>query len=195
MKRLALIALLLTCGGCGYRLATLDTTHRPTITVPYVEGDISGELTSALIHAIAKNTSFEPRVSHGRYRLDVTILSSVHNYIGFRYDRDEITGERIDRLQPDEERKTVKVEVQLVDTYSGKPILGPQIIEGRTDYDYVNSDVLSDLSFLNKAGRRESVLQFSLGQLDAVENAREAALTPLYERLASQIAFSLASFM
>jgi hypothetical protein len=51
---------------------------------------------------------------------------------------------------------------------------------------------LKELSFINPQGKREKVMTFSLGQLDSIEGAQDAAVTPIYEQLAQRIVAALA---
>ena len=81
----------------------------------------------------------------------------------------------------------MSVEVTLIDTYNGKELIIPTIVKGTADYDFVDPDSTRDISFINPAGARTSVLQFSLGQLDSPQDARDASLTPLHARLAKKI--------
>ncbi len=58
------------------------------------------------------------------------------------------------------------------------------------DYDYVTQDSLQDLSFVTSSGR-QTVLSFSLGQLESIESAKTAAKEALYKKLAKRIAEAL----
>jgi hypothetical protein len=50
---------------------------------------------------------------------------------------------------------------------------------------------LKTVSFINEKGKREKTIGFSLGQLDSIEGAQDAALTPIYCQLAQKIAQAL----
>lgn len=70
----------------------------------------------------------------------------------------------------------------------GKPVIGPQTIKAFADYDYVDSNSLQDLSFIDPStGTRVTSIAFSLGQLDSVGSAGEDALHPIYRQLAQKI--------
>ncbi|MEX0962038.1 MAG: LPS assembly lipoprotein LptE [Simkaniaceae bacterium] len=187
--------LLFLLSSCGYRFVEIGEAQGKTITIPYVQGDEEGLLTAALANKIALLTPFSVVVSRGDYELEAKILSIEHEDIGFRYDREEKSRNFIEpkRLVSDEERKSLSIEVRLIERTTQKILLGPEVMTSYVNYDYVNSDTIDDLSFFSN-GRRISVLQFSLGQLDAPENAREAAVTPLFDDLATQIAEGLNNF-
>ncbi|MDX8431076.1 MAG: hypothetical protein SNF33_04650 [Candidatus Algichlamydia australiensis] len=173
---------------CGYHLAQ---NTNPTITVPYIKGDIDGRLTTALAYSISAETPLQYQVSSGRYQLIGEILTSSYEKTGFQYDRDETTGKRINRLNQIEERKTVELRVELIDTLTGTTLLGPEVVTSSTDYDFVDSDSIQDLSLTSQTGRPISVLQFSMGQLGAFEDARGEASHPIYRKLAKRISSAI----
>ncbi len=184
----AALSLFLLLTACGYRLARQEDN---SITIPYIKGDVDGKLTSALAYSISSNTPYHYQVSGGRYQLLGEILSTDYEKIGFRYDRDETTGNRINRLTQVEERKEIVLRVALIDTLTGETLLGPETIISNSDYDYVDSDSIRDLSLLSPAGRPISVLQFSMGQLGAFEDARSEALITIYEQLARKVSSAI----
>jgi hypothetical protein len=49
------------------------------------------------------------------------------------------------------------------------------------------------LTFINPAGTLVTVLPFSLGQLESVESAQEAAARPLYSRIAQKVVDAISS--
>jgi hypothetical protein len=113
--------------------------------------------------------------------------------IGYRRDRQQISGESQKNLVASERRKTMAVQVALYESESGKVVSGPFRIEGYADFDYVDGDSIQDLVFIAPNGVRQVVLPFSLGQLESSEAAEEAAMRPLHVQIAKKIIDSIYS--
>lgn len=170
---------------CGYRF---DAPHNDiAISVPYVLGDFEGQLTDALIWAVARSPGFSYAADDGDWVLSATILGSNNERIGYRYDRDDKSGKRRKNVIGTENRKMITVKVEVTDAETGKLVAGPHIIKGWADYDYVDDNSLLDLSFVDLSGMRQTSIAFSLGQLDSVGAAGEDAIYPIYARLARTI--------
>ncbi|NGX26739.1 MAG: hypothetical protein K940chlam6_00664 [Chlamydiae bacterium] len=184
MNRL-LFACLLALSACGYHF---DGGDPITVSVPYVIGDFEGELTGALAIALSQAAAFRYTNGQGDWTLKAKILEATNDRIGYRYDRNPVSGKLRDNVMGIENRKTISVEISIVDSITGKQILGPQIVKAGADYDYVDSNSLQDLSFIDPAtGARTTSIAFSLGQLDSVGSAGENAIYPIYDRLAQRI--------
>jgi hypothetical protein len=182
------VFLLLFLCGCGYRWQPdFPERYRPSIVVPYVSGDEDGTLTSEIIRAIAASGIASIISREGDYRLLINIVSAETESVGYRRDRQKITGEIKKNLIASEGRKTVILEAALYEGSTDRVAYGPYRIGAEADYDYVDGDSLQDLTFVNAAGVLTTVLPFSLGQLESIEAAQEAALRPLNERLAQKI--------
>lgn len=177
-------ALLFLNAGCGYRMEGSYSGDK-TVTVPFVEGDVDGRLTTEIVNALVKETNYHYLPSDGDLTICVKILDDKREYIGYKYDQEEITGELINRLIADEGRRKVTVELNIF--RRGAHLYGPIEITAASDYNFVNSDTLDDVSFVNKEGERQSLLTFSLGQLDAWEGANDVALNVAYSRIARKI--------
>ena len=192
MKVLWLVVAALSAAGCGYRLASSGISKNYSqISVPYIKSDTSGLFTDYLTRELAARGRFDAKDNH-RYKLICKIIRNDKEQIGWRYDRDATNNTRIQRLRPVESQRIMAVEVTLIDTYSGAVVYGPKKVHSSIDYDYVNFDTISELGFRAPgASTRRSTLDFSLGQLDAVENADIAALDPLYRNLSRLIADGL----
>jgi hypothetical protein len=177
--------LLLLCG-CGYHFGKTGD-EQTTISVPFVKGDSDGMLTNEIIRAISSTGYFEYRRNDGNLQLLATILSDTDDRIGYRYDRDPTTGKRRKNIVGTENRETINVEVKLIDTYTQEILLGPEIISASADYDYVDSNSIRDLTFINSKGHATTIIDFSLGQLDSIEGAHDDAQTPIFRKLAQKI--------
>jgi hypothetical protein len=181
--------LVLLMASCGYRWQTAEGMEGglPTISVPYVDGDSDGALTGELIRALAVSGVGDIRSFGARYRLQVAVLSANNQTIGYRRDRQQIDGKSKKNLVSSEARRSLVVEATLYEEISGRIVCGPFRVDADVDYDYVDGDSVQDLTFLGSDGVSRVVLPFSLGQLESVEAAQEAAARPLYVRLAKKI--------
>ncbi len=182
-------ALLLMLTGCGYLWEC--ERERPTISVPYVIGDGDGSLTGEIITVLAASGIGDVRQWNARYRLEVGITAGEGQTIGYRRDRQQISGESQKNLVASEKRRTMIVQAALYESDSNKIIQGPFQIEAYTDFDYVDGDSIQDLVFIAPNGKRQVALPFSLGQLESIESAEEAAMKPLHSQIAKKIVSTL----
>lgn len=185
--RALLIVVVLLSSGCGYRFKEAGQDAEATISVPFIKGDSEGLLINELVQALSASGQFEYRRNNGNLLLHVNILSAGDERIGYRYDRNPVSGKLRDNIVGTENRETVAAEVKLVDCYTGETLFGPEIINATADYDYVDSNSIRDLVFFNSDGKPQTVLDFSLGQLDSVEGGHDDARTPAYRSLAKKI--------
>ena len=184
MKFTMVIPLLLLLFGCGYHT---KEDEEMTISVPFIKGDGDGRLTSEIIRAISATGYFEFRKNNGNRELQVAILSDGDDRIGYRYDRNPTNGELRKNIIGTENRETITVEVKLIDTYTQEIVLGPEVITASADYDYVDSNSIRDLTFIQPNGHPTTIINFSLGQLDSIEGAHDDAQMPIFRKLAQRI--------
>ncbi len=175
---------------CGYHFSGKD--QKTSISIPYVQGDEEGTLVQELIKQIAASTSYEYVREGGDLILKTVILGSGSDQIGFRYDRKEVTGKRERNLVVSENRRLITAEVTVIDGITNETLYGPVQVVGSADYDYSDVNSLPSLSFVDPTGKVDSLLQFSLGQMDSIEGAQDGAAIAAYRGLAKQIARSLA---
>ena len=169
--------------GCGYQWQTIPHT----VLIPYIIGDSDGALTNELVRVLSLSGIGTFCQSGAQYRLQVTILRRENQTIGYRRDRQQVSGENQKNLIAAEARKTVVVEAALYDEVTGKVIRGPCQVDANVDYDYVDGDSIQDLVFVGPNGISQVVLPFSLGQLESIDAAQEAASRPLNVRIAKKI--------
>jgi len=180
---------LILCAGCGYHFPHTD--EKVSISIPYVKGDEEGELTKELIKQISNSTPYEYVREGGDLILKTVITGSGSEQTGFRYDRKGISGKLERNLVVSENRRLITAEVTLIDGSTHEILYGPVHVTGSEDYDYSDVNSLPSLSFVSPSGKRESLLQFSLGQMDSIEGAQDDAAIASYRKLAKQIARSL----
>lgn len=183
--------LLLLCVSCtGYQSLNqpIVRSEKPvTVSVPPIVGDIDGMLREALINEISSSGSFLYTAGKADYDLTVKIVSNSKDKIGYKYDQKPITGAIIDRLVPNEGRRTVEVEANLIDKATKKKVKGPIKVAGFADYDYVNSNSYDNLIVDPSSGNKQSVLQYSLGQLGSEEEASNTAQNPAFRTVAKKV--------
>ena len=187
--------LLLNCfllfNGCGYKWSlSQDSKNQISIDIPYVKGDTKGIFTKELIYLLSTQSPYTFSPNGAEYLLEVEFLDNSDSKIGYRRDRDKNTGAVLKNVVPTEGRKTVKVKASISDK-EGSIVWGPYEFSCFSDYDYVDQDSLSDLSFINTLGQRQTVLSFSLGQLESIGAAQDASENPLYRSLAQKIIDSI----
>ncbi len=169
---------------CGYRW---DDSAPQSLSIPFIAGDEDGTLTAELIRAFASSTRANVVASKGRYRLEVSLSEQAGEIIGFRIDSQVNNGKQQKNIVADEGRRAIAADVCLYDTETGEIVLGPSRVEANVDYDYVDGDSYQDLTFVDSSGVTQTILAYSLGQLESSESAREAGAKPLYRQLSRKI--------
>ncbi len=193
IRRLSTVSLSLLlatlCHSCGYRTPTNQLGNETVVlNIPLIRGDENGYLRADLAKVVSESPGFRYSSSaSARYSLEVKIISDSNETIGYTWDQKPITGEFIKRLFPNEGRRKVKAQVSLYDTEKNKNAISPYTIEGFADYDFVNPTAIKNIEFNDAQGDAQSVLQYSLGQLDSEEGARIESFQPLSQTLASYI--------
>lgn len=169
-----LITLILT--SCGYTIQVGDKVDtKRGINVPFVVGDIDGQLTQEIVKELGSRGCVIRQDSNYNLILLVELLEIRDENIGFRYDRKK-KGELTHSIIPVETRVFAEAKVSVEDLSTGCTILGPVLIEAWYDYD-------NDYYY-----SQNGVNVFSLGELSDYETAREAAKKPLYKVLARKLA-------
>jgi hypothetical protein len=184
----AFAPLLLILTGCGYRFQDQKSSDGPlTISIPYIKGDDEGQLNTELARVLSNDPHFEYRQNGGAVVLEVAVIADGNDRIGYRYDRNPTSGKRRKNIVGTENRRTLTAEVKLIDTYTQEVLIGPVHVKARADYDYINPNSIRDLTFISSSGKTETVIDFSLGQLDSVEGAHDDSSVPIYRQLAQKI--------
>ncbi len=174
---------------CGYHTAASD--DKTTISIPYVTGDAQGQLTAELIRQLSNSNIYDFVRSDGDLILKVTLVGDKNDIVGFQYDLTTKKGKIERNLMAQENRRTLTAQVILTRGSTEEVVMGPVNIIATTDYDYIDVNSLKEVSFINPHGKREKTINFSLGQLDSIEGAQDAALTPVYRQLAQKIVIAL----
>ncbi|MDE3045606.1 MAG: hypothetical protein KGJ02_03065 [Verrucomicrobiota bacterium] len=154
--------------------------------VPFAKGDEDGSFTSELVSTLSSSGLGTVLHRHADYRLEVAILNDRNETIGFRRDPQKIENKVKKNLLAIEGRKIIEVEATVYRETSDEIVFGPYRLTAEADYDYIDGDSLQELTF-SYNGKLVSVLPFSLGQLEPIESAVEAATKPIYRRLSQKI--------
>lgn len=163
---------------------------RPTVSIPFIQGDEDGTFTTEVIQAVSRSGLADVR-SQGEYTLKISIVGEGTEQIGYRIDPQKVKGKVRKNLLACEGRRSMIIDVGV---YSGeKQVQGPYRLSAFAEYDYVDGDSIQDLTFVDPAGVVQTVLPFSLGQLESAEMAAWAATQPLYRRLAQKVVDTISS--
>jgi hypothetical protein len=168
-----LFAVLLFFTACGFVPANRLAENLRSISVSPICSDPQGRLRVALAQELLRSGSFYYSANHPDLFLCVEITDLCEENIGFRYDRDN-EGVLTNSLIPTETRRKVTCRV-VVEDRCGQKIMGPFCISEEVDFDH---DFYQNYDAVNV---------FSLGQITDLEAAEDAALKPLYTRLAKKI--------
>lgn len=194
MNRILMVALLLvTLSSCRYKSAGLKLGNDSIVemTIPVIKKDPNGALRNALARQIASNRSLYYKTSKAKYELRVSVVEDKDSVICYMWDRNPSNNERLDVFYNTEGKKEVIAKTELVNAKSGEVVVGPYYLNASVIFDFVNPTVASTLSFQEPIGTEVSALQYSLGQLDSEEGAKEEAYNPAFNLLAEKIVSAL----
>lgn len=164
-----------TLTSCQYHLGYGELTSRvQTFSIPYVQGDQTGELTAEIIKKMTNSNGLTYQREEGDLLLEIKLLDLHDENIGFGYQSKN--KKRFKKsIVPLETRLHATAEVKFIENCSKAVIKGPARLTVYVDFDHAS---YRDCCFLNV---------FSLGQLGDYEAAKEAVKTPLYRQLAEKI--------
>ena len=167
--------LLIALTNCGYKYGRGDAQWvGSTISVPFVEGDSTGDFTQALVRELSTSGSFRYVNCGGSYRLCVSLLCQEEDNIGFRYDTDR-DGDLTTTTIPIETRVRATAEFSLVHVCSGEIVVGPERVSAWIDYDHEYTSGSDSLNLV------------SLGQVTDMEAASVVVPPRLGKKLAERI--------
>lgn len=187
-----LLLLMMLLSGCGYSVqGSSSQQNRALVSIPLIKEDEDGLLRNCLARAISQTGKY--KYTSGESTADIVIKfeNEYVDTIGYEWDVNAATGVELNRLYPDEGRKSIVLLVSLCDSKTKDLLIEPFKVSAMASYDFVNPVALKDIEFTDKQGERQTTLQFSLGQLDSEEGARSASNLTLYQDLAKKIAEGL----
>ncbi len=172
---------------CGYQFSpSTYEGEKISISIPYIQGDPSALFNNALASSLAQSGRFHCLQSGGDFTVEVVLLSDTNDRIGYRYDRDDVTGSRKPNVLGIENRRYIIAQVTVYDAHSAGIVLGPLPIKAFVDYDYVDYGSPRDLNTHTSNGMIPTI-QYSYGQLNTVEGAHDDASVLIYQKLSDRI--------
>ena len=181
--------LVLFLSSCSYHL--VDNEQNVTMGVPFIKGDKDGIFSKVLSQEISCSGLADFRSRDARYELHITLNPDEVERIGYRYDR-KPDGTLKKNIIGTETRRKISAQVELYDLLYEKTVYGPKVFEADGDFDYLDSDNIADMSFVNPAGERILAFSYSLGQLNTIEGASDAVAASVYRKLSKKISDELA---
>ncbi len=170
---LFLLPLLLLLSGCGYRFVNQGFRDLE-VSVPYIEGDLDGAFTAAVVHQVSTRNAFVYSTCGGTHSLRICLMEPKLENIGFRFAPDK-QGAISKITAATEARLTARAKVSLIECSTGRVLLGPVEVFSYLDYDFE-----SDFSNVN-------LHAFSLGQLEMNQQASDNTYARLNDLLAQKI--------
>jgi hypothetical protein len=145
-----------------------------TISIPFACGDNSGFFTQELIKAVACYSNFDYSSSSAQYLLDVKLDCIKSEPIGFRYEQnyEGILGKR---LVASEEQLTLKAEVTLKKCRNHQVVIPTFCVLETIEFDF------------EPETSPQNQTSYSMGQLDFLNAAEDAAKIPLYRNISKKI--------
>lgn len=170
-----LLPLVYLLSGCQYQFGRGELSERyTTISVPYIEGDQRGELTTEVIKKLSTSGAFRYISQGGDLVLKVKLIEFREENIDFRYDRKK-TGKLKKSIIPTETRLNAIAEVLLIEGGTNQVVRGPTRVVASAEFGHTYY------------ATRDEINIFSLGQLNDIDAAREAVMYPLNRHLAERI--------
>ncbi len=186
-KSWILFYLLLSLPACGYRaISSIQVSNLP---ISQIESNLGGRFTSELIYQLNQLSLYDPTASGALLR--ITIADPGDEVVGFRYDRQAVSGDLEKNLMATESRKKLIATLILLDAATHQIWSDPITVSIEVEYDYIDVSSLKELSYTPPGSATEPVIHFSLGQLDSVEGAHDAALLLAYRTLAQKVVLSI----
>lgn len=166
--------ILLTFTACGYQVGDngLLSSYK-TVSVPYIQGDVTGALTTAVIDEISSLGSTAYVLSSADLELKMEVKESRSENTGYQFPKDVSED---NRLVASQKREEMLLSIELVDTRTGEALFPTHYLTAGTEY-----------SFLPIGRAEENILQFSLGQLDSQEGAMDFSSLNLNQQMAQKV--------
>ncbi len=188
-KVLSLMLVAALCSSCRYHSSNIDLNGDSVIetSIPTIQKDPNGYFRNYLAREMSYTNGFYYKEDDAKYKLLVTVTEDTKTKITFMWDRDPVTNTDLRVFYPTEDSRECVAKVELVDSDTGKAVIPAFFVKASADYDYVNPTVKQAVEFTTPSDGTQSVLQYSLGQLDSLEGADKESFNPIYDKLAKKI--------
>ncbi len=188
-KVLSLMLIAALCSSCKYQSSKVDLNGDSVIetSIPTIKKDPNGYFRNYLAREIAYANGLYYKEDNAKYKLLVTVTEDTKSKITYMWDRDPVTNTNLGVFYPIEDSRECIAKVELVDGKTGKAVIPAFFVKASADYDYVNPTVRQAVEFSTPSDGNQSVLQYSLGQLDSLEGADKESFNPIYNKLAKKI--------
>lgn len=184
-RNIIIIVLCFLSSGCGYHFISKPNISY-TLYIPYIEGDLNGDLTNILIQKITALGYCISRSESSDFIIQGRVKSDRVDPIGFQFDPKYKENKRV---IANENRRTLELEFSILSGKTRDKLLGPYFVKEFIDYDFLDDYLCQD-----NIQNQQSYLNFSLGQLDNREAAFSACADPLFHKVTdrmSKIVFSV----
>lgn len=175
LSRILLIICLVSLNGCCYQMGDGGILRKgATIAIPFIKGDELGTMTNRLIYKLKSQHRFILVGGGADYELKVCLSSPNVRNIGYLYGPQK-GGGISNVIYPNQGRMTLSAKVELYDCVNKCRVYGPDTVSTFLDYDF------------NPDKTQVNDNQFSLGQLEMNDMAKDAARDSLYNLLSEKI--------
>lgn len=177
MLRRIIFVIIVCClnSSCGYQvLRRINVPY--TIFIPYIEGDLDGNLTTTLIQKITDLGYFIPVSGISDFVIKARIKSRIIDPIGFQFAPNNRN------IIANENRYTIEIEFSILSGKTKEKLFGSFFIKESIDYDFLDQYPCKHLT-----EKEEPTVNFSLGQLDSREGALYNSIDPLFHKITDKI--------
>ncbi|MGL4348250.1 MAG: hypothetical protein ACRCSV_02155 [Chlamydiales bacterium] len=184
-KKIIIIVLCFLSSSCRYHFLSKPNISS-TVFIPYIEGDIDGDLTNVFIQKITALGYFTPVSENSDFIIQAQVKSDKSDPIGFQFDPKYKEDKRV---IPNENRRSIELVFSILSGKTREKLFGPYFIKESIDYDFLDDYLCEDT-----IQTQQSYLNFSLGQLDNREAAFSTCGHPLFHKVTdrmSKIIFSV----
>lgn len=184
-KNIIVIVLCFLSSSCGYHFLNKPNIF-PTVFIPYIEGDLDGDLTNIFIQKITALGYFTPVSENSDFIIQAQVKCDRSDPIGFQFDPKYREDKRV---IPNENRRSIEIVFSILSGKTREKLFGPHFIKESIDYDFLDDYLCEDV-----VQTQQSYLNFSLGQLDNREAAFSTCANPLFHKITdrmSKIIFSV----
>lgn len=178
---------------CSYHF--VDQAETYSFNVLPIRGDQDSLLLSSVTSEIMKNTKFVYSAFRSQYDVELIFKQIDTGHVDYQYQTDAVTGEIINRLSPVEGAHDIIVSFSLINSSTRKKVLGPVEFRQIINYDFSDYRSYNDLTFVDLQGTNQTVLNYSLGQLAAEDDAKASAKMMAYKAMAKKIAAYITAYI